>query len=406
MRTLKHLKLFEAYFTESEVLPSTDPVALAILGAPAGGKSYNKQLLAKLEDLTQIAKAANPNFSKDLTVDILRGEIQKLPEDKQLELFYWGFYTLRDLATEDKEYAKWYSDIKKLWSGKLKELLNQKGITADISDKDELTLNGESGQDAIKVIDSTDIKGTIEELDNYQDYKRVVRAYQLTMQQLATKTKKDVVYDESGDEPEKIIKNMSKLDKEDYVTDVIMVHHKDVVNNLFQNASRMVLGSDGGRDSSDAIVQAYLDITDGMSKYKNAAEVAVDTSTEELQKGKGDAIKALSRANTTDDKEMGNKPIDVFVRIYGDEPEKVLDRIEQQLDADQLEVFKAILQYQVQEPSIKVPKKTRELALSYFDMTNAEALDILEKAAADGKYTYEHGGVDDKLVQKAKAVLA
>jgi len=202
---------------------------------------------------------------------------------------------------------------------------------------------------------------------------------------------------------------MSKLDKADYVTDVIMVHHKDVVNNLFQNASRMVMGDDGGRDSSDAIVQAYLDINKGLPKYKAAAEVAVDTSTAEIQQGKGDAIAALSKANTADDKEMGDKPIDVFVRIYGDEPKDVLGRIEKQLDAEQMEVFKAILQYQVQEPSIGVPEKTKDLTLRYFDMSNDKALDILTKAAngdLKGKYKHQHGGVDDKLLQKAKAVLA
>lgn len=406
MRILRHIKLFEAYFTESEVLPSTDPVALAILGAPAGGKSYNKELLAKLEELTQIAKAANPNFSEDLTVDILRGRIQKLPEDQQIELFYWGFYTLRDLAKDDQEYAKWYADIKKLWTGKMKDLLELKGIDAEIDDNEDLELNGKVGEDAIKVIKSRDIEGTIAELDDYNDYKRVVRSYQLTMQKMATDNKKDIVYDESGDEPDKIIKNMRKMDKADYVTDVIMIHHKDVVNNLFQNASRMIQGSDGGRDSSDAIVQAYLDINKGMPKYKDAAEVAVSTSTEEIQKGKGPAISALSKANTADDDKMGDKPIDVFVRIYGDEPKEVLARIEKHLDADQFEVFKALLQYQVQEPSINVPQKTQELAMNYFDMDNAKALDILTKAAETGKYKHPHGGVDDKLLQKAKKVLA
>lgn len=406
MRILKHIKLFEAYFAEAEVMPSTDPVALSILGAPAGGNSYNKQLLAKLEELTQIAKAANPNFSEDLTVDILRGKIQKLPEDKQIELFYWGFYTLRELAEEDQEYVKWYADITKLWSGKLKDLLELKGIDAEINADDELELNGKIGEDAVKLIQSRDLSGIIDDLDNYQDYKRVVRAYQITMQKLATEKKKDIVYDESGNEPEKIIKNMRKMDKADYVTDVIMVHHKDVINNLFQNAARMVIGSDGGRDSSGAIVQAYLDINNGMDKYKDAAEVAVDTSTAELQKGKGDAIAALSKANTEDDAERGDKPIDVFVRIYGDEPDVVLDKIAKQLDKEQYEVFKAIVTYQVQDPSINVPIKTKEETIKYVGMDNEDALDILTKASTNEKYKHAHGGVDDKLLKKAKKVLA
>jgi len=411
MRKLKHIKLFEAYFFESEgtVIPSTDPLALAILGAPAGGKTYNKQLLAKLDSLTQLAKAANPNFSEDLTVNILRGEIQKLPDDKQIELFYWGYYTLRDLAKEDNEYDKWFTDIENLWSGKLKHIMVEHGITVEIDDKNDLTLNDKIGDAAISVLSSADLNDIIEKLDQYQDYKRAVRSYQIAVQQVATEKRKDIVYDESGDEPNKIIKNMKKLDKADYVTDVIMIHHKDVINNLFQNAVRMINGNDGGRDSSGSIVKAYLDIKDGMGKYKDAAEVSVSVSTHDIQKGKGPAIDALSKANTADDDKKGNKPIDVFVRIYGDEPEDVLTQIKKELTVEQFDVFKALIVYQVNEPEIGVPSKTKDLVLTYIDMSKSEALDTLEKANSGdlvAEYKYDQGGINDKLIERAKEALA
>ena len=389
--------MFEDFVNEPE------PVGLAILGSPAGGKSYAKKLITHITKLVNVARAADPAIGMDLTVDIIRGKILDLPASEQLTLFYMAFYTLKDLSEEGADYKKWFSDIKDVWSNKISK---QTDLDIKVSD-DDLKINGKVQDEALEELKKADAEKIIDSLDKYQDYKRIVRAYQQIKQKEALGTKKDVVYDEVGDEPEKIINNMKKLHDKDYVTDVIMIHHDEVSNNIMQNASRMILGADGGRDSSESIIDAYSTIDANLDKYKKNAEVVVNTTNKELQKGEGDAPDALAAATAKDNDEKGNKAIDVFIRTKGDKPKEVYDRILKDLNDEQKEVFKSLLKYQI--AALNIPEKPeRTLSELIGDISNAQALQTLQDANA-GKlkdnYVFKFGGISDNLIKKAKELL-
>ena len=403
----RKIKLFEEFFL---ILENEDePLGLAVLGAPGGGKGYAKKLITKITELVQISRASDPGIGMDLTVDILRGKILDLPATDQIELFFMAFYSIKELAEEDKaEFNKWFDDIKEVWKDKINSLTDLKIEVID----DDLIINGKKDDEALKEIkdlSEQDVKQIISKLDNYNDYKRIVRVYQQIKQKEAMGTKKDVIYDESGDEPEKIIKTMKNLHDKDYVTDVILVHHDEVSNNIMQNAYRMIVGADGGRDSCQAIVDSYRKIDNNLDKYKNKAEVSVTTTIKDLEQGAGEAPKELAAATSTDNKDRGDKPIDVFVRVKGYKPKEVYDRIVKELDDEQINVFKAILKYQISADHFNIPDDIKKsLSTLIGDISNKEALNILIEANS-GKlkntYIYKFGGVTDKMLSDARKNL-
>ena len=394
----KRIRMFEDFENE--------PVGIAILGAPAGGKSYAKKLIAKISRLVGISRATDPEIGIDLTVDILRGKLLQLPASDQLDLFYMAYYTMQELSKESQEYVGWFSDIKKTWLEKI-----AKSTDANIEVKgEELLINGKIGEEALAQLKSLDAEKIIGSLDNYNDYKRIVRAYQQAKQKEASGSKKDIVYDESGDEPEKIIRNMRSLKNDDYVTDVIMIHHDEVTNNLLQNAFRMITGGDGGRDSSASIIDSYNQIDKNLDKYSDNAEVSVTTSNTELQKGEGPAPDALGKANVEDDT-VPAKPIDVFVRVKGDSPALVYDRVlkDKSMDDEKINVLKALLKYQIKTPKINVPDVAKKTIIELIgDISDSEALQILSDANSGklkNKYVFQFGGINDKLLSDAKNIL-
>ena len=90
---MKHLKLFEDFpnraATDLEPEPGggtpISPIGLAVLGAPAGGKGYTKHLLRNLK---RMARVVDPEGgAEDLTVDVIRDRIHRMPPGDQLVLF-------------------------------------------------------------------------------------------------------------------------------------------------------------------------------------------------------------------------------------------------------------------------------------------------------------------------------
>lgn len=399
LKESRRIRLFEDFDVDQE------PIALAILGSPAGGKSYAKKLITHITKLVKIARAADPEISMDLTVDILRGKILELPASDQLDLFYMAFYTIKELAEESNEFAKWFSDIKDVWANKIAKQMN---VDVNVSD-DDLKINGKTMDKALDELKKVDADKIIKSLDNYQDYKRIVRAYQQIKQKEALGTHKDVVYDEVGDEPEKIVNNMNKLHNKDYVTDVIMIHHDDVSNNLIQNASRMIMGSDGGRDASASIIDAYSSIDKNLDTYKNNAKVSITTTNKELQNGEGDAPDALASATHLGNGDKGDKAIDVFIRTKGDDPKEIYKNTTSKMDSEQIQVFNALLKYQIESDKIKVPEKSKKTIQNLLgDLSDSEALDTLKDANSGklkNKYVYQFGGIDDKLIASAEKTL-
>ena len=71
-----------------------EPTAVAVLGAPAGGKSYTMNKLKQVVDDVSSFKATMEN-GEELTVDKIRGEIQAMDAKEQMIGFVHAFYYLK-----------------------------------------------------------------------------------------------------------------------------------------------------------------------------------------------------------------------------------------------------------------------------------------------------------------------
>lgn len=383
-------------------LSIADPIGIAVLGAPAGGKSYvTKKLDAAVED-ARVSRAMKGG--QVLTVDILRGEFLSKNPYNQMKGFVEAFYVMKQKAKQNPdEYSKWFDDIVNLWDGKFKELLP----SLDINIKDENLYFGNKlaiEPKNIKLLKDANIDDAINKLDKYHDYKRVVRYFQSIKQEKAVERSKDVTYDEAGDEPRKIVSNLKTLHKKGYVTDVILIHPSNVATNLIQNFYRVLSGNDGGRDSSASIVQAYNEIEANKDTYKNNAEVVIKTTSKDLDKTQ-DAIRS---ANVPDDDSRGDKPIDVLAEIEPMQPQECYKVFSKKLKDDfdvPEELFKSILRFAAfSVPSLPSEAKSSLLALSK-PVGRKEAVQYIKDAAASKKYIFEFGGITDKLADRAEAVI-
>jgi hypothetical protein len=384
----KKLTLLEAEMSISE------PTGLAILGAPAGGKSYT---MDKIKDIAKDARITRTLSSGiTLTVDKLRAEFQSQNPIDQLKAFVAAFYLMKTKAKEDpKEFGKWFADISKLWTEKFAKEMPELEISVE---GDQLLFQGKPADQNFALLDKIDGEKVIGKLDKYNDYKRVVRYFQDMKQGAAIAKRQDVSYDEAGDEPTKIVGNMNRLHNQDYVTDVFLIHPENVASNLIQNYFRVIKGSDGGRDSSSSIIQAYNDIEKSKDVYAKNAEKVVSVSSKEL----GQAAAALQKATTQDDDKMGDKPIDVFVQVAPMTPEEAYKTFIDKLDKEQQQVFTAMLKFAVKAlPGVPDDAKGSINQLTS-GLSDNEVVNVLKKAAANPeKYKHQHGGVDEKIVAKA-----
>jgi hypothetical protein len=333
-----------------------DPLAVSVLGAPAAGKTYTRNLIGKIAKRFQQAADTGEN----LTVDVIRDEFLKNPANKRLPEFYKAFFTLKDFSEKNPQFAKWFDDIKDLWNGKLSQLVQKFTGGKFSADERGILLNGEraSLEDFMGAIQGKE-EDIAAGLHPYKDQKRVVRHLQLAQSKKASGQKKDVMYDETGDEPSKMVTRLDRLHNMGYVTDAILVHPASVVVNLLQNASRMINGSDGGRDSSSSIVGAYNDIDKGKKLYDDSAEVSLATTSGELSSDK-DVQKALAQANVSDDAKRGDKPIDVFVQVDSQSVADTYERIAKDFSPEAQSVLKAILMVQVSDSGLGVTDETKQ----------------------------------------------
>ena len=394
---MKILKFNEFSNLHEDEISLSEPVGVAVLGAPAGGKSYWKKKLQTDTEDARLVKTLTKGV--DLTVDKLRGDfLSKKPAD-QLEGFLAAFYSMRDRADSNSaEYGKWFNDIKNLWANKIAPLSKSIKITVD---NDDIYFDGKSALDNFAKVKELDAEQIISSLDNYEDYKRVVRHFQGVTQGDAIKKLTGVSYDEAGDEPTKIVSNMDKLHKQGYVTDIFLIHPTNIASNIIQNYKRVVTGGDDGRDSSAAIVNAFLDIEASKDIYAKSAERTVKIAGNDTTLAKT----AISKANVPDDESRGNKPVDVLVEIEPMKPSVAYRKFSTELEPGQKKVFDALLKYGAQ--SIKNIPPNAKLSLEELTkhMSNKEAMTVLKDAAASGKYKFKFGGVTDELVHKAQDVL-
>jgi hypothetical protein len=395
------LKSFDQFLVESEgdnSMEVSEPVGLAVLGAPAGGKSYTINKISDIANDARISRTLSKGV--DLTVDKLRAEFQSKDPLEQLKGFVKAFYLMKQKAQEDaEEYGKWFNDIKKLWTSKFPSLLKHMDISVE---DDELYFDGKPALDNLDLIDDTDSQNLVASLDKYNDYKRVVRYFQDVKQEDAVKQTMDVSYDEAGDEPRKIVKNMDKLHKKGYVTDVFLIHPENVATNLVQNFFRVVTGGDGGRDSSDAILQAYSDIEDNKEVYQKNAEEVVKVKSKDLDKTSA----PLKKANVQDDDDRGDKPIDVFIEVQPKKPEEAYKLFMEKLDNERKLILTAMLK--LASKTIKgLPQEAKKsLQTITSKMSDKVAMQVLKDAASSKKYVFKYGGITDATVLKAEKAFS
>jgi len=379
-----------------------DPIGVAVLGAPAGGKSFVTKKLDAAVDDARVSRAMKSG--QNLTVDILRGEFMSKDPYNQMKGFVEAFYVMKQKAKQDpEEYSKWFDDITSLWLGKFKEFLP----SLDINVKDgELYFGNKLAIEPknMRLLKNAEIEDAISKLDDYKDYKRVVRYFQTIKQEKSVKKSKDVTYDEVGDEPRKMIGNLKTLHKKGYVTDVVLIHPDNVATNLIQNFYRVLCGNDGGRDSSASIVQAFKEIEDGKSTYQQNAEVVIKTTSRELEK----AADSIRSANVPDDESRGDKPIDVLAEIEPMKPDECYKVFSKKLTSEfnvPEELFKSVLRFAAFSVNgIPSDAKSSLIILSK-PINNKEAIKYIKDAADSKKYIFDYGGITDKFASRAEAIL-
>lgn len=386
-----------------------EPLALAVLGAPAGGKSYTMNNIKNFVKDQRIADTIDKGT--ELTVDKLRTEFQGKKPLSQMVGFVRAFYYMRKKAKQDEaEYGKWFKDIISLWENKIAKLAPALKITVD---KNHVYFDGKPAWKNLKSLKNPDYSPTelIKKLHYYDDYKRVVRYFQNLKQTKAINKTFNVSYDESGDEPKKIIGGLKQLHKRGYVTDVFLIHPENVASNLIQNYYRVLTGGDGGRDSSEAIVQAYLDIEKSKHLYNANAEDNLETTNKELATANKKSQKigdTIEKANVPDDPERGDKPIDVFTEVSTMKPLEAFNYFSGELDKKDKNlkyILIALLKYRLY--SIQNLPENAKSALNQItkSINNKQALNILKKAADTKKFVYQSGGITPELVKKAETVL-
>jgi len=327
-------KLLCESLEEFRLLEQDEPLALAVLGAPAGGKSSNMSSIisavkdARIEDTIK--------HGVNLTVDVLRDEFKSQKPIEQIRGFMHAFYYIKGKAEENpKEYGKGFKDIQLIWADKLSKLMPS--LQIQVKDN-ELYFQGKPAIRNLKALQDKSINAAevLQQLNKYQDFKRVVRYFQNKKQEDAITKQYNVSYDESGDEPAKIVGGLKQLHKKGYVTDVFLIHLKNVATNLLQNYIRVLSGKDGGRDSSDAIIQSYLDIEKNKNIYKNNAEDNLKTSSNALRQGKvkAEVVDTIKKANVPDDPKRGDKPIDVFTEVSTRDPYEVYNAAAKELSPE------------------------------------------------------------------------
>jgi len=380
-----------------------EPLALAILGAPAGGKSFQTTNIKKFVKDTRISDTIDKGVA--LTVDKLRNEFQSKNPLQQLIGFVRAFYFLRKRSVEDKiEYGKWFEDISLLWKDKIAKLAPTLKITID---KYHIYFDGAPAWKNLKVLRNTGYspEKLIKELDRYSDYKRVVRHFQNIQQSKAIKKLLNVSYDESGDEPKKIINTMKQLHKKGYVTDVFLIHPENVATNLIQNYFRVIRGEDEGRDSSEVIVDAYNQIEKNKHLYSTNAEDDLKTTSKDLQQENPKISDTVEKANVEDDPRRGDKPIDVFTEVETMKPIEAYNFFNKKLNKEQQTIFHALLKYCI--VGIKDLPENAKSVLNQItkSINNKQALTILKKTADSGKYIFKWGGITPKFINKVETVL-
>jgi hypothetical protein len=387
----RHLKLLKEKLQLDEKSFIDNHVAIAILGSPASGKTFMVDKLKKLARSNFIDKLDTVlTQGIDLTVDKLRAEFQSKNKKEQLRGFFDTFIWLRNQSTKEPDvYSKWFNDIKKTW---VKIDGESDKITTQVDSNNKLTVNGKVSSadiyDILNNLPDDEVEKIINFLDSYSDFKRVVRWLQDAKQIEAKKEKRDLIFDEAGDEPEKIISKFKGLrsGNDEYITAIFLLHGPSPVTNLIQNAGRMVSGTDEGRDSSSAITQAWNDIQKGIGIYKSSSEQSITINNDDQEIVS--LFNKLKSSNTDDNINTSNKSIDLFVNILTQSPQDAYARTNSKFQGLAKELFNAILLYHSINLNLDSNSKDIIRNLVPSNITENNINDIFKKAIESGQLNH------------------
>lgn len=360
------------------------PYAVFVLGAPASGKSYSVNILKELDSLNKII-----SNSQNATIDILRSEFLLAPGIIQLYEYFKTYSTIYDLSKKDPlEYGKWFLDYQKLFKTQIKPVLNQFLPNIEISLEGNLTFHDLSTKKEVSIFAflgllntqqiaslSTKLFGTTSS-QQYNSLKRIIRHVQETTYKNAIRHKNNLYFDETGDEPTKILDKATVLKKEGYCNIIVLIHPKSIAFNYIQNAGRMVIGSDGGRDSSTSIAESYGKLEKFKRIYTSLETV---DSTHILRVDNLAALKTqptvISKINELTKKVTTDKEVEILLLVEPSNTKESFERILKVLDEKESDketaknTFLAILKLHLDNR-----KKTTQQLLTDIDPTITQTL--------------------------------
>lgn len=378
---------------ESEILIIPDtfsgggviPVGVFFLGAPASGKGYIKNLLSKKDG--KLGNVLSSKNTINLTVDVLRAQIQSMTATEQLLLFHDAFYIIKEISLESDVYSDWFNDISRLWI----KIANISPRLKIETTNDLLVINNFVHEKAEAELRKENAELVIRNLDSYEDYKRVIRGFQFILMKKAILEGVDVIFDETGGEPEKILPIIAKLKKSKYETEVFIIQADNVATNILNSCYRIVTGHDGGRDSSGSIVENWNNIKKRIGEYEDAANNIKRIKRENLDRAEKGAI------------------IDNLTEIVGGNPKEIYQRIGKNLDDEQKIVFDALLFYNAVSEKINLPHESRKIILSLTSISSApearKILDCASRGSLKNNYKFPNGGISDRMLDDVRKTI-
>jgi len=369
------------------------PLGIAILGAPASGKSYlTKKIATSLKD-PRIARAQQAG--KKYEIDYMRNQFRSLDKRKQLIMIFDAYFFFREAMTVEPEIYLEYlkesvNDIVKYVAPHLaKHGIKVTKLITNMTlqlDQRHLDVSNKPIKDAINKLSQEQVEDIYSKLDAYHAFRIPTRFYQYISIGRNLQQKKDIVFDETGKEFKRQISVMRDLHKKLYVTDVILFHAKNVVVNLILSAKRVATGDDGeGRDAGSSIVDSYREINRGLANYIENSERVVKLNKKDLDTS-SELSDELNAANVEDDEERGDKPIDVLSIVDLGTPKEVYEETLRSIDSSRKDIFKAFLKSYAY--TLKLAPTVKKTIKSLVDMSDEMMIRKLRAAVDSGGFDF------------------
>jgi hypothetical protein len=375
------------------------PIVIAILGAPGAGKGYLRSMLEDAAERIQHDRlGAALAEGEELSVDGLRKEVHALPAKEQVDLFLRAHGRMRHGGF----WPEYLVSIETALA-----VIDRESDTLSLSQTSEgaVKVNGATDQESANAVIATvpeeEIQAGIEELDGYRDYRGVLRYLQERREVQSRREGRDVIYDETGADPQSMLTKFRQFreSSEPYVTIAFMIHGKSAGTNLLQNAARMVVGDDQGRDSSSSICQAWSEVDQALEQYFKSAELIRRISC-----NNGEVIEVVQDSITraSPDNNSTSHSTDFFTVVEPANPRdaytRILSLLQRREDPLALPFFHAILHFQVAHLS-KMDENTKRAIVEVAGPppSDRELHTILTEVKRSGRFSHGLNNLDKMI---------